>query len=150
MTMKEIMQLIKDFENSNLTSLELEFDNIKIKLTKQDPHAQSLPPQVSVTQPAVNTVQLTKDSSSHICIPIKSPLVGTYYASATPNGEPFVSVGQLVKKGDTVCIIEAMKIMNEITSPVSGVVERIDVINGQVVGYDQVLITIHTGESRGE
>lgn len=150
MNMKDIMQLIKDFEGSSLASLELEFENIKIKLTKQDSHAQSLQPQVSISQPAVNPVQLTKDSTSHFCIPVKSPLVGTYYASATPNGEPFVSVGQFIKKGDTVCIVEAMKIMNEITSPVSGIVERIDVKNGQVVGYDQVLITIHTGESRGE
>ena len=155
MTIKEIQQIIKDFEISNLTSMELEIDNIKLKLSKQDPHVQSnqgsnIGPQVSITQPLTNPTQIIQESSSHICVPIKSPLVGTYYASATPNGEPFVSVGQSVKKGETVCIVEAMKIMNEITCPVSGIVERIDVKNGQVVGYDQVLITIHTGESRGE
>lgn len=155
MTIKEIQQLIKDFETSNLTSMELEIDNIKLKLSKQDAHNQTYQgpvtqPPVSIIQPTVNPTQVILESSSHICVPVKSPLVGTYYASATPNGEPFVTVGQPVKKGETVCIVEAMKIMNEITCPVSGIVERIDVKNGQVVGYDQVLITIHTGESRGE
>lgn len=155
MTIKEIQQLIKDFETSNLTSMELEIDNIKLKLTKQDPHVQTYHAPVAqsqefVVQPTVNPSHVILESSSHICVPVKSPLVGTYYASATPNGEPFVTVGQPVKKGETVCIVEAMKIMNEITCPVSGIVERIDVKNGQVVGYDQVLITIHTGESRGE
>lgn len=155
MTIKEIQQLIKDFETSNLTSMELEIDNIKLKLTKQDPHVQNYHAPVAqsqefVVQPTVNPSHVILESSSHICVPVKSPLVGTYYASATPNGEPFVTVGQPVKKGETVCIVEAMKIMNEITCPVSGIVERIDVKNGQVVGYDQVLITIHTGESRGE
>ncbi len=155
MTIKEIQQIIKEFETSNLTSMELEFDDIKIKLTKNDPNGQpiqshSLQSQGTVSHPLNVPSQPIQESSSHICIPIKSPLVGTYYASSTPNGDPFVSVGQPVKKGETVCIVEAMKIMNEITCPVSGIVERIDVKNGQVVGYDQVLITIHTGESRGE
>jgi len=155
MTIKEIQQIIKEFETSNLTSMELEFDNIKIKLTKHDSqpqsmHSQMVQPQGIVSQPLNGPTSPVQESSSHICIPIKSPLVGTYYASSTPNGEPFVTVGKSVKKGETVCIVEAMKIMNEITCPISGIVERIDVKNGQVVGYDQVLITIHTGESRGE
>jgi acetyl-CoA carboxylase biotin carboxyl carrier protein len=67
-----------------------------------------------------------------------------------PGGDPFVKVGQIIQKGQPVCIIEAMKIMNEIAAPVAGVVERIDVRNGQVVGYDQVLMTIHTGAADAE
>lgn len=148
MNIKEIQGIIKDFENSTLTSLELEFDNVKIKLSKQPLLGANQLPQ----GPIIHHIEpvLPIDSPSHICVPVKSPLVGTFFASSTPKGDPFVKVGQTIKKGDTVCIIEAMKIMNEIVSPVSGIVERIDVLNGQVVGYDQVLITIHTGEGRGE
>ncbi len=73
---------------------------------------------------------------------IKSPLVGTFYAAATPNGTPFVEVGQSVKKGQVVCIIEAMKIMNEITSPFNGVIKEIFVHNGEVVGFDHNLIRV--------
>ena len=76
---------------------------------------------------------------------IKSPLVGTFYASSTPNGKPYVAVGDRVKKGQVVCIIEAMKIMNEITSPKSGVIKSIDVNNKDVISYDQVLMTIGDG-----
>jgi acetyl-CoA carboxylase biotin carboxyl carrier protein len=150
MNIKDIQGIIKDFENSVLTSLELEMDNFKIRLSKQT--SQSQPVTVVSTSPVQNQEQTIPNipSSSHICVPVKSPLVGTYFASSTPTGEPFVQVGQRIKKGDVVCIVEAMKIMNEITAPCSGIVERIDVINGQVVGYDQVLITIHTGEGRGE
>jgi len=148
MNIKDIQALIKDFENSTLTSMELEFDNIKIKLSKQPPIQEIHSPSLPVHHHIEPTLPV--ESPSHICVPVKSPLVGTFFAASTPKGEPFVKVGQPIKKGDTVCIIEAMKIMNEIVSPVSGIVERIDVLNGQVVGYDQVLITIHTGEGRGE
>jgi len=73
---------------------------------------------------------------------IKSPLVGTFYASSTPNGKPFVDVGQHVKKGQVVCIIEAMKIMNEITSPYTGVIKEVFVRNGDVVGFDHALMRV--------
>jgi acetyl-CoA carboxylase biotin carboxyl carrier protein len=154
MNIKDIQSIIKDFENSTLTSLELEYDDFKLKVTK-DSLIRPVSPSMLETHPTkmvqdVEKPSIIQPTATHNCVPVKSPLVGTYYASSTPKGDPFVQVGQAIKKGDPVCIIEAMKIMNEITSPCSGVIERIDVINGQVVGYDQVLITIHTGEGRGE
>jgi acetyl-CoA carboxylase biotin carboxyl carrier protein len=72
----------------------------------------------------------------------RSPMVGTYYSAPSPNATAFVDVGQTVKAGDTVCIIEAMKMMNQVQAEKSGVIESILVENGQVVEYDQPLFTI--------
>jgi len=152
MNIQEIQALIKEFESSILTSLEIEIDNVKVKMTKQGPLSPILSPvqESDIRREEVPSPLIPSHGTGHGCVPVKSPLVGTFYAASTPKGEPFVKVGQKIAKGDTVCIIEAMKLLNEILSPVSGIVERIDVTNGQVVGYDQVLITIHTGEGRGE
>ncbi|WP_082411757.1 acetyl-CoA carboxylase biotin carboxyl carrier protein, partial [Methylogaea oryzae] len=73
---------------------------------------------------------------------VKSPMVGTFYRAASPDSKPFVEVGQSVKAGDTLCIIEAMKILNQIESDKSGVVKRILVENGQPVEYNQPLFII--------
>jgi len=145
MTLKEIQGIIKDFEASTLTTLEMELEGFKLKLSKLTSAPTPITPMPDPGSPCLAPVL-----PNTMCVAVKSPLVGTYYSSATPAGEPFVQVGQIVRKGQPVCIIEAMKIMNEIAAPVAGVVERIDVKNGQVVGYDQVLITLHTGEANGE
>lgn len=147
MEFKQVQSLIKDFEKSSLTVLELEFDDVKLKLSKQ---LESFPP----TSPAVVTkeapgsttptwVPPTDPSASFT--PIKSPLVGTYYAASAPGNPPFVSVGQTVKKGQVICIIEAMKIMNEITSPYDGVIEKIEPKSGDAIGFDQVLMLVRQG-----
>jgi acetyl-CoA carboxylase biotin carboxyl carrier protein len=73
---------------------------------------------------------------------VKAPMVGTFYRSPSPDAKPFVEVGQTVKKGDTVCIIEAMKLMNEIETDVAGVVKAVLVENGQPVEYGQPLFVI--------
>jgi len=73
---------------------------------------------------------------------IKAPMVGTYYASPTPDAPPFVEVGQAVKEGEVLCIIEAMKIMNQIESEISGVISKILVENGSPVEYGQPLLVI--------
>ena len=143
MTIKEIQSIIKDFETSSLMTLELEMDGFKLKLSKnktqdilinetkgESPKSQTEKPVTS------SSVQL-----NHQMI-IKSPLVGTFYASSTPNGKPFVEVGQHVKKGQVVCIIEAMKIMNEITSPYDGILKEIFVKNGEVVGFNHGLMRV--------
>ncbi|MBP7958660.1 MAG: acetyl-CoA carboxylase biotin carboxyl carrier protein, partial [Thiopseudomonas sp.] len=72
----------------------------------------------------------------------RSPMVGTFYRAGSPDSEDFVSVGQTVKKGDVLCIVEAMKMMNHIEAEVGGVIESILVDNGQAVEYDQPLFTI--------
>ena len=74
--------------------------------------------------------------------PVRSPIVGTYYAAPDPQSPPFATVGQEVKKGDTLCIIEAMKMLNEITAPCDGKITRIFCQNGDLVEYDQVVMAI--------
>ncbi|MBC3517291.1 acetyl-CoA carboxylase biotin carboxyl carrier protein [Neobittarella massiliensis] len=74
--------------------------------------------------------------------PVRSPIVGTYYAAPDPQSPPFATVGQEVKKGDTLCIIEAMKMLNEITAPCDGKIARIFCQNGDLVEYDQVVMAI--------
>lgn len=142
MTIKEIQSIIKDFESSSLMSLELEMDNFKIKLSKNKTN--------EVLVKDTNKEEIKKESNSknqqQIDITnqkvIKSPLVGTFYQSSTPTGKPFVEVGQNVKKGQVVCIIEAMKIMNEITSPYDGTVKEVFVHNGDVIGYNQTIMRV--------
>ncbi len=142
MTIKEIQNIIKEFESSTLMSLELETKDVKIKLSKQKNEFNEKrieeQPQKQTKSNYINEHVI--EDKTHTTI--KSPLVGTFYAAGTPDQKPFAQVGQKVKKGQVVCIIEAMKIMNEITSPVSGVIKSIEVNNKDVIGYDQVLMTI--------
>ncbi|MDI6452992.1 acetyl-CoA carboxylase biotin carboxyl carrier protein [Peloplasma aerotolerans] len=142
MTIKEIQNIIKDFESSSLMSLELEMDNFKLRLSKnKDNHIVvngESKEEDNGKQTNSQQAQLKQNNQNVI----QSPLVGTFYASATPNGKPFVEVGQQVKKGQVVCIIEAMKIMNEITSPFDGVIKEVFVHNGEVVGYNHTLMRV--------
>ena len=152
MTIKELQAIIKDIENSPLMTLELEMDDFKLKLSKNKfepnqyqpvntPVAQVVPQAVKTETPLESKPSLSTPKTI-----IKSPLVGTFYASATINGNPYVEVGQPVKKGQVVCIIEAMKIMNEITSPFDGVIKDIFVRNGEVVGFDHELMVVAENE----
>jgi len=134
MDFKQIQSLIEDFEKSSLTNLELELENFKIKISKNNYNN--------------NVIEEVKVEDKHINadkpkgMEVKSPLVGTFYAANSPNEKPFVEVGDKIKRGQTLCIIEAMKIMNEITAPVDGTIESINIQNGSPVGFDQVLMVI--------
>jgi len=142
MTIREIQSIIKDFESSSLMSLELEMDNFKLRLSKnktdqvvvKEDHKEE-----SKKETSYKDTPIIQQSHHQI---IKSPLVGTFYASSTPTGKPFVEVGQHVKKGQVVCIIEAMKIMNEITSPYDGVIKEIYVRNADVIGFNHNLMRV--------
>ena len=138
MTIKEIQGIIKDFEASALMTLELEMEGFKLKLSKNKIDEVTIKEEYKNQQQT--QTQKIEIKSNHTLI--KSPLVGTFYAASSPKGKPFVEVGQQVKKGQVVCIIEAMKIMNEITSPFNGVVKEIFVHNGDVVGFDHNLIRV--------
>ena len=143
MTIKEIQSIIKDFESSSLMTLELEMEDFKLKLSKNKTNETYEKEEIKqVTTAPKQTENLQTNSNTHVHNVVKSPLVGTFYAASTPNGKPFVEVGQHVKKGQVVCIIEAMKIMNEITSPYAGVIKEIYVHNGEVVGFDHQLMRI--------
>ena len=142
MTILEIQSIIKDFEASTLMTLELEMDGFKLKLSKNKNEPILIREEKKDNQNTHNTQTLTTSKQQDNQTIVKSPLVGTFYASSTPTGKPFVEVGQHIKKGQVVCIIEAMKIMNEITSPFSGVVKEVFVHNGDVVGFDHSLIRV--------
>ena len=142
MDYNKIKIIIKDFEQSTLTSLELEFEDVKIKMSKNGPYsAPSLySAETSETKSVDSLPTVHKKPKNGFAV--KSPLVGTFYASTSPTDQPFVQVGDYVRKGDALCIIEAMKIMNEISAPLSGKVVAIHVKNGEAIGFDQELVTI--------
>ena len=145
MKIEEIKELIQALEQSTLTSLEVSQGNDSVRLEKNYaavPAAQAAPSSVPVAEkPAAElTVQ-----TEQIAVPqpkgsaVTCPLVGVFYAAASPEDAPFVTVGSAVKKGDVLCIVEAMKLMNEITAEKDGVGTEICAENGQVVEYGQPL-----------
>ncbi|WP_025725263.1 acetyl-CoA carboxylase biotin carboxyl carrier protein [Acholeplasma granularum] len=147
MKLNEIKSIIKDFESSTLTVLDLETEHVKLRLSKnkdekvevinQTVHNQNKENiEIKDTKPSIETHITSND------LLIKSPLVGTFYSAASPDSEPFVKVGDTVKKGQVVCIVEAMKIMNEITSLVDGKITKVNFKNGDVVGFDDVLFSV--------
>ncbi|ABX81076.1 acetyl-CoA carboxylase biotin carboxyl carrier protein [Acholeplasma laidlawii] len=148
MKLNEIKSIIKDFETSTLTVLQLETDNVKLKLSK---NKENNVEQVVQSTDATASTQIVHNPQTAVPVAptpnlgdlaIKSPLVGTFYEASSPDAEPFVKVGDVVKKGQVVCIVEAMKIMNEITSSVDGKVTKINFKNGDVVGFDDVLFAV--------
>ena len=150
MEYSDIRKLIEDMGNSKLTTLDIEFpDGIKIKMEKND--EKIIQEVVSYNSNNVITkenveVQETKienvkseDKEGRI---ITSPMIGTFYAKPSPDSNPFVEVGKTIKKGDTVCIVEAMKLMNEIESEFDGKIVEILVKDGQMVDFGKPLFRI--------
>lgn len=143
MKISEIQKIIKDFEQSSLTELELELQEVKLKLSKN-----IIEKNVNIEE-VVNKSIISENTNNNDIAgidQIRSPLVGTFYEASSPTNKPFVTIGQKINKGDVVCIVEAMKIMNEITSTISGVVETIAFKNGDVVGFDDLLFTVKQHE----
>ncbi len=146
---EEITKLVSFLEEKHLTHFELEVEGFKIKISR----AQSAPPspmkiasqEVSSVEGAANSaipsgpVVIEEENHLHF---ITSPMVGTFYRASDPNSPPFVEIGEEVKKSQTLCIIEAMKLMNEIESDVDGIISEIYVENGKPVEYGQRLFAI--------
>lgn len=137
METKQVKEIIEIFEASNLSHMELEEGNLKIRLEKPTDPAQSIP----VSQ-IVHTQVEPKSIEDENKIEITSPLVGTFYRAKSPKDKPYVSVGDIVHKGDVVCMVEAMKTMNEIQSDQEGIVKEICVEDSSMVEYGQVLIVL--------
>ena len=147
MDIRKVKKLIEMLENSNLEEIEIKEGEESVRLVKSLGSPQSFQPQSIVlpqeaqpvvTPQAIETPEeVVKDSNS-----INSPMVGTFYASASPGAKPFISVGDVVSEGDVVCIVEAMKMMNEIKSEFTGQVSAINVEDGAPVEFDQSLIVI--------
>ena len=134
-----IEKLADIIAQKGLTEISLEDGNQAITVRKEVLSAMA-PMPVQQAVPSVQPVQTAQEVKKGQ--PVTSPMVGTFYKSPSPDAKPFVEVGQTVSKGDVVCIIEAMKLMNEIESEFSGKVVEICVENGQPVEFGQVLMYI--------
>lgn len=145
MDLKEIYGLWDRFDASQATEFELEMSGVHVHLKRDNGQCASVINSVPNSN-VVNVVNVddkpANETSDDSLIKIKAPLVGTFYQSQAPGAEPFIKVGQKVSKGDVIGIIEAMKLMNEITAPSDGVVEEILVNDSSMVEYDQVLVTL--------
>ncbi len=147
-TVEELKELIKAVDNSSLLKFEVKNDNgQKITMSKEVNvvYAQNTAPMQTVAPTSTVTFENTTaptQSVSQNDITIKSPMVGVFYQAPSPDASPYVSVGQSVNKGDVVCIVEAMKLMNEVVATQSGVIDEILVSNGDVVEFDQPLFKI--------
>ncbi len=136
MEYEKIKQLMEDMENSKLTAIDIDFpDGTKISMKKEEK-------QVIVTDNCQQNKKTTEQESIENGNIVKSPMVGTFYIKPSSTSEPYVKVGQQVKKGDVLCIIEAMKLMNEIESEFDGEIKEILVKNEETVEYGKPLFII--------
>lgn len=145
MDLRQIKNLMKEFEDSKIHKLEINDKDFSIKLEKEEVKAVqqvAVQPQAVVASAPVEQSAPVEEVKASNYAEVKAPLVGTFYQSPSPDSEPFVSVGKKVTKGDTVFIVEAMKVMNEITAPVSGIVKSINVQDGTMVEFGQVIMEI--------
>ena len=153
MDLRKLKTLIDLVSESNVSELEITEAEGKVRIVKSEgnvvPHYVAAPMQMPMAAPAAiapaaiapvaNAPAAEQAPKGHV---VTSPMVGTFYRSSTPGGKPFVDVGSQVNEGDTVCIIEAMKILNEIEADKSGTITRILGENGQAVEYGQPLFVI--------
>lgn len=151
MDLKQLKKVIKIFESSSLSELEIEEGKTRFRLTKGRKEKGAIAERNSVSIIEDKRIEEKqrkgkKEKEGKQFFSVNSPLVGTFYRSPSPEEEPFAETGDRVKVGDTLCIIEAMKVMNEITSDVEGKIKEIMVKNGHPVEYDQKLFLIEEGE----
>lgn len=144
MTREELLELMDRFSDSSLYRMEYAQGEERLVLEKAAPvqaaAAAAVPvPVVPAAVPAMAPAEAAAEAEGSA---IKAPLVGTFYAAASPEAGPFVKAGDRVKKNDTVCIIEAMKMMSEVPAPCDCVIDEVLVDNGELVGYDQPLFRI--------
>jgi acetyl-CoA carboxylase biotin carboxyl carrier protein len=156
MDLRKLKTLIDLVSESNISELEITEADGKVRIVKSDPQAplaqmapmvyQAAAPAVAAAPAAIPAApaaaavpEAAPAPAGHI---VKSPMVGTFYGAASPGAKPFVSVGSVVKEGEPICIIEAMKIMNEIEADKAGTVTQILCQNGQAVEFGQPLFVI--------
>ena len=146
MEYEKIKQLMEDMGNSKLTSIDIDFpDGTKISMKKEEKQTtivNNVSSRNNIQEENDETkVDEKKEDSRKLNI-IKSPMVGTFYLKPSPTADPYVEIGKEIKKGDTVCIVEAMKLMNEIESEFDGKIAEIYVKDGEAVGYGEPLFGI--------
>jgi len=155
MDINEIKKLIKVFENSKVTELSIHEGDLKIKISKNGTSnvSGSLNPAIPLQTPNLPSTSPGPTSSTNVEVPkeeekgenihiIKSPIVGTFYRAPAPDADPYIQIGDSVSSGSVLCIVEAMKLMNEIECDISGKVAQILVEDGTPVEYNQPLFKI--------
>ena len=147
MDLRKVKKLIELLEESGLSEIEITEGDDKVRITKGGKQV----PQTNIVETIQESETLTQKETidEHTKLKnnaefheVKAPMIGTYYQSSEPDAEAFVKVGDPISDGDTLCIIEAMKMMNKIESDVSGTIERTMVQNGDPVEFDQVLFLV--------
>jgi acetyl-CoA carboxylase biotin carboxyl carrier protein len=177
MNLDDIQKLVKMLDDSGLDEMTIEEGDFKITLKRKSnsaqnislppsmfmPAAQMLPPPLPTSLPATSPTNAPAPTASTPLAPpepepapppkkykeIRSPMVGTFYRAPSPEANPYVQVGDYITKGKVLCIIEAMKLMNEIESDVEGKIVKIMVENAQPVEYDQVLFLVEESSAAG-
>ena len=149
MEYEKIKQLMEDMGNSKLTAIDIDFpDGTKIRMKKEEKQVVTVAeniPMENVSTIEIKNVETTEDNQEEKVDEgniVKSPMVGTFYLKPSPNSDPYVQVGQKVKKGDVLCIVEAMKLMNEIESEWDGEIKEILVKDEEPVEYGKPLFVI--------
>lgn len=156
MDLAYLKKLLKIFDDSSATELSIEEEGIRLDLSKNlaegsmqhmpPAYHMQMPPQAmpvaAAPAPAPSSAEPASAAAADEGHVVHSPIVGTFYRAPSPDTDPFVQVGQKVSVGDTICIVEAMKLMNEIESDASGTVVKILVENSQSVEYNQPILVI--------
>ncbi len=147
MDLRKLKTLIDLVSDSNVSELEITEAEGKVRIVKSSGAPVAMQPAMQmVAAPAMPATVASPAPDAALLEPsghaVKSPMVGTFYRCASPGAKPFVEVGSIVKEGDTICIIEAMKILNEIEADKSGIVSKVLCENGQAVEYGQPLYLI--------
>jgi acetyl-CoA carboxylase biotin carboxyl carrier protein len=156
--LQKIKELIEIMKRNELVEVEISHGDDKIFLKRSQPQPTAsgvaVPMAGSSVSQTPEAAQVSQNSASQVppsvsepqleddLVEIKSPLVGTFYATPSPDSDPYVEVGSHVDEQEVVCIVEAMKVMNEIKSEISGTIAEILVVNGQAIEYGQVLFKI--------
>ncbi|HHU53502.1 MAG TPA: hypothetical protein GXZ43_05425 [Clostridiaceae bacterium] len=142
MNKQDIKELIQQFDQSDLTDFVLKNKDVELKFAKIVTTVDREDMQSKRDVPISSISDNNKPQQNEKLVEVRSPMVGTFYSSDKQDGKPFVQVGDLVQEGQVLCIIEAMKTMNEIVSPVEGKVISIVPSNGEFIDYDKVIIVL--------
>ncbi|PHV70414.1 acetyl-CoA carboxylase, biotin carboxyl carrier protein [Sporanaerobium hydrogeniformans] len=149
MEVKVIKDLVKEFTVAGLTKMSLKCEDFELVLEKQEAKEVYMPAPMPEASIKINTISASSENKSESNKQVaeekktlNSPMVGTFYAASSPQAEPFVKVGTKVKKGQVICIIEAMKLMNEVEAEMDGEVIEVLAYNEQMVEFGQPLFVI--------
>lgn len=143
MDIRKVKKLIELLDESGIAEIEITEGEESVRISRYSPNAPVMAaPALMAERPAVAPVAAVPVEVGEEGFEVIAPMVGTFYASSSPGAAPYVQVGDRVNEGDTLCIIEAMKMMNQIEADVSGIVKSIRMQNGEPVEYGQTLIVI--------